>query len=909
MDTVDTVAAQPRKTLLLIDGHSLAFRAFYALPPESFRTADGVYTNAIHGFLLMLLSLLENERPTHLAVAFDLSRESFRTAEYPEYKGTRGDTPPEFLGQTDWLQKVLAAMRIATVTKPDYEADDILATLSTRGAAEGFRVFVVSGDRDTIQLINDDVTLLYPVKGVNVLTRYDEPTVVEKYGVTPAQYQDLAALVGEASDNLPGVPSVGPKTAAKWIQHYGSLTEILAHRDEIRGKVGESFREHAGNAIRNRRLNQLVRDLDVGVDIDELKLTHVDVGAVDEVFGTLELRTAGARVRQLGEGLQRKEGGSAPAPRPQVARPATSNTPDARPTGVVDAEPPRPGALAEPLLPDWLTSGILVGVCLESTHDDGHIALGIASADAVADWSGTREQFAGSPLQEWLASDEPKAVHDAKGTLHLAWSLGIDIGGIVADSELTWFVADSTRSAYTLEAAAEQFFTAELQRPDPNQLVPETEPASAATRAWFALGLHTLLVDGLAPEARDVILAQIEVPLSRVLAEMEETGIAVDREGLEGLSAEMGARMAQISDQAFASIGHEVNLASPKQLQEVLFGELNLPKTRKLKTGYSTDAEALADLAISTEHEFPLLLLQHRDVTKLRQMVETLIKSVAPEGRIHTRYSQTGAATGRLSSADPNLQNIPVKTEEGKRIRSMFVTGKGYTGLLSADYSQIEMRIMAHMSKDAGLIEAFRSGEDLHRFVGGRVFGVAPEEVTPAMRSKVKAMSYGLVYGLSAFGLARQLRIPQREAQDLMSGYFQRFGGVRDYLREVVEQARRDGFTTTLYGRRRLFPGLSSSNRVVRDNAERAALNAPIQGTAADIMKLAMLTVAERLRTEGLESRMLLQVHDELIFDVAPGERERLEALVVEAMAGAASLDVPLDVHVGFGANWNAAAH
>lgn len=899
---------ETQKTLLIIDGHSLAFRAFYALPPESFVTAGGLYTNAVHGFLQMLLSLLERESPTHAAVAFDLGRESFRTRDYPEYKGTRGETPPEFLGQTDSLQKALTAMGITTLTKVDYEADDILATLSTRGAAEGFKVLVVSGDRDAIQLINDDVTLLYPVKGVQVLTRYDDATVFEKYGVLPSQYQDMAALVGETSDNLPGVPSVGPKTAAKWINAYGSLAQILEHQDDISGKVGEALREHAGNAVRNRRLNQLVRDLDLGVGLDDLALTQIDREAVNEVFGELELRTVGARVRQLGPGLMKAVAADADgaSTRPSVTPPQRRDAVDARPTGVVEAEPPSPTVMGAPNVPEWVADRPL-GVCCEIA--DSHLSIGIADQENAADWTGSVADFSGSPLHVWLASDAPKVVHGVKELYRRLWAVGLECGGVVADSSLTWFVADSTRPAYTLEAAAEQFFTADLAEADPNQLVPETEPASPSVRAWFALQLHTLLEPGLSPEARDGILRDIEVPVARTLAAMEQAGVAVDKEGLEHLSNELGGRMTDIATRAFASIGREVNLASPKQLQEVLFDELQLPKTRKLKTGYSTDAESLADLVVATEHEFPMLLLQHRDVTKLRQMVDTLVKFVDDDGRIHTRYSQTGAATGRLSSADPNLQNIPVRTDDGKRIRSLFIAGDGCTDLLTADYSQIEMRIMAHMSGDEGLIEAFRSGEDLHRFVGAKVFGVDPVDVTPAMRSKVKAMSYGLVYGLSAFGLARQLRIPQREAQDLMGGYFQRFGGVRDYLREVVEQARRDGYTTTLFGRRRLFPDLASSNRVLRDNAERAALNAPIQGTAADVMKMAMLRADAGIREKGLASTMLLQVHDELIFDVAPGEHDALEAIVSEAMSGAAELDVPLEVQVGFGPNWNAAAH
>lgn len=901
------------KTLLLIDGHSLAFRAFYALPPESFQTASGTYTNAVHGFLQMLLSLLEHEHPTHMAVAFDLGRVSFRTEQYPEYKGTRGETPPEFLGQTEELEAALKAMNITTLTKTNYEGDDIIATLATMGEDHGFRVLVVSGDRDAIQLVDDEVTLLYPLKGVQVLTRFTPEAVEQKYGVRPEQYPDLAALVGETSDNLIGVPSVGPKTAAKWLAQFGSLDGIIAHQEQIGGKVGEKLREHIDNAVRNRRLNALVRDLDLGVTLDDLVLTEIDRDAVDRVFGSLELRTVGARVRQLGPGLRKvapAPGRSAPVQEMPRAIPAVdlAHPTDPRPDGVVAEDPPGDEPQTAPEVPSWAGDAAVLGASLET--DGPMVHVGLASSSHAASWTVEASRLAESPLAQWLFSTQTTLVfHDLKAAFHAAWRVGVDITSAAADSMLTWFVADSTRPSYTLESAADLFFAAELAVSDPNQLVPETEPAAPGVRAWFALRLQELLEPQLTEEARSTILHSIELPVSRILATMEHTGAAVDPVALQRLSDEFGQKAAQIAQRAYAVIGHEVNLASPKQLQEVLFGELGLPKTRKLKTGYSTNAEALADLVVKTGNEFPLLLLQHRDQTKLRQMVETLSKAVGPDSRIHTTYVQTGAATGRLSSADPNLQNIPVRTDDGKRIRAAFVAGPGYHDLLTADYSQIEMRIMAHMSRDAGLIEAFRSGEDLHRFVGSRVFGVEPSEVTSAMRSKVKAMSYGLVYGLSAFGLSRQLRIPQREAQDLMASYFRRFGGVRDYLREVVEQARQDGFTTTLFGRRRLFPDLRSSNRVLRDNAERAALNAPIQGTAADIMKMAMIRVSDALRSRGCASRMLLQVHDELIFEVAAGEHEQLEELVVDAMSHAATLDVPLDVHVGFGPDWNTAAH
>ena len=447
-----------------------------------------------------------------------------------------------------------------------------------------------------------------------------------------------------------------------------------------------------------------------------------------------------------------------------------------------------------------------------------------------------------------------------------------------------------------------------LPEPDPSQLVPETEAVSPATEAWYILRLAAEL-DARLDEGSRGVARDIEVPLVPVLARMETQGVTVSPTVLAELNERLGAQAAEIAQRAYAEVGREVNLGSPKQLQELLFGELGMPKTRATKTGYSTDAAALADLADTHPHPFLELLLQHRDATKIRQIVETLQNAVGADGRVHTSYEQTGSATGRISSNDPNLQNIPVKTEVGREVRSAFQHGEGFETLLTADYSQIEMRIMAHLSEDAGLIEAFHSGEDLHRFVGARIFSVDPADVTPVMRTKVKAMSYGLAYGLSAFGLSKQLRIDVAEAKELMADYFARFGGVRDYLRGVVAQAKIDGYTTTIFGRRRPFADLTSTNRVLRENAERQALNSPIQGSAADIIKRAMLGIDADIRSEGLGSRMLLQVHDELVFEVAPGESERMTSIVVDRMSHAADLSVPLDVQLGTGPNWDAAAH
>lgn len=874
---------------MLIDGHSLAFRAFYALPVDSFQTQTGQHTNAIHGFIAMLINLLGAEQPDAIAVAFDISRHSFRTEEYPEYKGTRGETPPEFKGQVPLLQEALHAMGIRTLEKENYEADDILATLATQGAEAGYRVLVVSGDRDTIQLVDDRITLLYPSKqGVSELTRYDTAKVLERYGIRPEQYPEIAALVGETSDNLPGVPRVGEKTAVKWINQFGSLEEILRRQDEIGGKVGESLREHAHLAERNRRLNRLVRDVELDVTVDQLDRQEIDMTAVQQVFAKLEFRTLLQRVSKLA-GVDASNGSAAAAE--AALAPAL----------------PAPRQLLDEELGDWLAKAQQPGVVIAETADGFDVGLATPESTVLVHWQPGGRDY--QQFEEWLASAEPKVFFDAKAQVKLAARAGIALDGIAGDVLIaSWLLRPSTPEK-TLEEAVFRFLGEQVPKADPNQLLPEEgQAAGPDALAWYLVRAHevaTSRLEGRTPE----IYTDIEVPLIPVLAALEARGVQIDLPLLQAHEAELRERVAELEQRAFAAIGREVNLSSPKQLQQVLFDELDMPKTRKTQTGYTTDAAALADLQAKHPHPFLDALLAHRDANKLRQIVEGLIKAVRPDGRIHTTLLQIGASTGRLASTDPNLQNIPVRTEEGRRLREGFIHAPEYEALMTADYSQIEMRIMAHLSGDVGLIEAFIEGEDLHRFVGARIFGVPPAEVTAEMRSKVKAMSYGLAYGLSAFGLAKQLGISAAEARQLMSDYFERFGGVRDYLRSVVEQAKRDLHTETVFGRRRPFPDLASPNRVLRENAERAALNAPIQGTAADIMKIAMIGVERRMREADMRSRMLLQIHDELMFEVAAGEWDRLETIVREEMGGAAELSVPLEVQIGRGATWNAAAH
>jgi DNA polymerase-1 len=885
-----------KPTLLVVDGHSLAFRAFYALPVDSFSTKDGQHTNGIHGFLSMLLLLLQKETPTHLGVAFDISRFSFRTRDYPEYKSTRSETPPEFSGQVPLLQECLKAMNIPTITKEDFEADDILATLAREGREQGYHVLLVSGDRDTIQLVNEDVTLLYPsVRGVSELTRYDVAKVRERYGIEPYQYPEIAALVGESSDNLQGIDKVGEKTAVKWLLQYGSLEGILEHADEIKGVVGNNLREQRGRAERNRRLNRLRDDLELPVHPADLARKPIDDDAVRAIFGRLEFRTLLDRVFKL-------EGGAVASASQGAIEQEASTAP----------KPPEPQRLVGEELGRWLerqTAANPAGLGLAVELQGGRvIGFGVATETESVDLPWQQGDASAAPLEAWLASDAPKVVHDAKALTKAVRASGLALGGVAFDTLLAAWLLRPSGQDKTLADVADRYLGEPVPESDPNQLVGDVEGTLLPAQAWYALRAAATMREALDPKTLSV-LTDIEVPLVPVLAAMETAGVAVDAVALDALQTELSTRVLELAEEAYGIVGHEFNLGSPKQLQEVLFDELGMPKTRSTKTGYSTDAESLADLQAKSPHPFLEVLLQHRDASKLRQIIETLQKGIAADGRIHTTYVQTGTTTGRISSNDPNLQNIPIRAEEGHRIRAAFRSGEGYPLLLTADYSQIEMRIMAHLSEDAGLIEAFHSGEDLHRFVGSRVFGVPPAEVTPFMRVKVKAMSYGLAYGLSAFGLSKQLRIDTAEARELMSEYFARFGGVRDYLRNVVEQARVDGYTETIFGRRRPFPDLSSTNRVLRDNAERQALNAPIQGTAADILKIAMNRIAGDLAERDLRSRMLLQVHDELILEVAPGEREPLEELVRREMCGAAQLSVPLEVSVGFGPSWDAAAH
>lgn len=903
--TLYAVTSSPKSTLLLLDGHSLAYRAFYGLPADNFATSSGQHTNAVYGFLSMLINVVRDEAPTHIAVAFDVSRKTFRTEEYSDYKANRAKSPDEFTGQVPLIKEALGALGVAVFEKDGFEADDLLATLVTKASAEGLRTLVCTGDRDALQLVTDTVTVLYPRKGTSDLAHMTPDAVTEKHGVPPERYPDVAALVGETSDNLPGVPGVGPKTAVKWLTKYGDLDGVLEHAEEIKGKVGESLRQHLEGVRRNRRLNALVRDVDVAVEVADLAVQPVDVAAVDEVFAALEFTHLRARLLEAFENSG--DEGETTAAEVDVQVVSAQEL-----TGWFAAQEP-----GEPV-------GLFVVGADAGSREPG-TAVAVAAAPDRAVYAELDEQTLAA-LMAGCAGREV-VCHDVKAVLHAlsltpAHASAGPAESPLADSDLcdvsllAYLIAPDVRSRsltdialrYVGVALPEALGEASGQLEIGVDLTGE-QAGAAAARAAVLLPLRDAVAAKLQEHSATDLAAELEIPLIPVLYAMERTGVAVDEHLLESLHTDFADAAEQARQRACEIIDTEVNLGSPKQLQEVLFDRLDMPKTKKIKTGYSTDAASLADLYEKTEHPFLECLLRHREVVKQLTTVEGLQRAVERDGRIRTRFLQTAAATGRLSSTDPNLQNIPVRTPEGRRIREVFVAGDGYDGLLSADYSQIELRIMAHLSGDDGLIGAFRSGEDLHSYVGSQVFGVSPDDVTPAMRAKVKAMSYGLAYGLSSFGLSKQLRISDGEARNLMDMFFERFNGVRTYLAGVVDEARQRQYTETMMGRRRYLPDLTSTNRQRRDMAERMALNAPIQGSAADIVKVAMLHLDDRLAEAGLEARLLLQVHDEVILEVADRHRDAATELVVGALESAAELTVPLQVATGWGPNWQAAGH
>jgi len=853
-----------KKRLLLIDGHSMAYRAFYALPTENFKTSSGQPTNAVYGFASMLINLIKEEKPTHIAVAFDVSRKTFRSEKFPEYKANRSATPDEFRSQLSFINELVDGFGIKHLEMPGFEADDIIATLSRQAEEQDFEILICTGDRDSFQLVSKSTTVLYPKKGVTEMNRMTPDSVFEKYGLTAQQYPDFAALRGDPSDNLPSVPGVGEKTATKWIADYGSLNNLLENSVDIGGKVGESLRSNIDSVRLNRELTQLVSDLQLSIEIKNLEWLGINVAEISKFFEKLEIRALKDRVKSL----------------PQIGGQSTKEI-------EIDVRQLNSKEINDLLLNRKTPIAVSVEI-----QEGKVISYSVALSESeVIDSSDIS-------FGDWILDPQlPKYVHGAKKILKV-----IKMDGLTADIELlAYLVNPGSRNLELTDLAQRLLGISESSQ----SLFSDFNPKSAA---WI-YRINRELQNEITAMGMNSLYTEIEQPTLLLLSKMESIGIAVDKEELKSLATHFSQIVNDQTKLAYKEAGHEFNVSSPKQLQAVLFDELNLPKTKKIKTGFTTDAESLDWLFAKTQHPILKNLLRIRETGKLLTTIEGLITATDSKDRIHTNFQQTVAATGRLSSTEPNLQNIPIRTEEGRKIRNCFVAQKPYVNLMTADYSQIEMRIMAHFSNDQGLIKAFESGEDLHSTVASQVFDVQANEVDAEMRRTIKAMSYGLAYGLSSFGLAQQLDIDPAAASTLMSKYFERFGGIQDYLKTVVVKARENGYTQTILGRRRYLPDLNNENRQRREVAERAALNAPIQGSAADIIKIAMLNVDTEITKHGLKSRLLLQVHDELILEVAQGEEEKLKEIVSNQMSNAYKLNVPLDVNIGIGNSWDLAAH
>ncbi len=898
----------------------------------------------------MLSQVIDAEHPDHLAVAFDVKGGTFRSQMLPQYKGTRDAAPEELLTQLPLIQQMLSALGVTFIEKPGYEGDDVIGTLATMGDQAGYRTLVLSGDRDAFQLINDNITVLYPGHHFKDLKHMTAQAVEEKYHVTPEQYPDLAALRGETADNIPGVPGVGDGFAAKWINLYGGLDQIIEHADEIGGKKGEALRENIEQVKLNRSVNALVRDLDLDVRLDDLTFGQVNTGQLDELFSKLEfgVRTKNRVLKTFNAG---KTGGTHAV---QQAEPVKLELPQTQTVNNAEdlcawVETNIPSVQGHDhnacLASSADTQGKFVighsGDCARKVaqswllHAQGNAKPGKATLSSVmlaVHGKAVRiDSIDGSmaeALQHVLDSrHRGMTVHGYKEQSHLLGSVGIDLPEPLFDTKLAGYLVHPDFHAESLEQSAAHFLDLHIEEPsetvtqgmldfdEPDETTEQKEDELPRDCAIIGM-LAEYLSAQLDRREQYALLESIEMPVSRVLYGMEHVGAQVDMNRLAQMLEQLTAQAEHAQEIAWQYAGERVNLQSPKQLQKVLFEDMGLKPTKKTKSGsYSTNAAALQtlrDRSYGNDRACQFLdaLLMHREHNKLKQIVQTLIDATNKrDGRIHTTFEQTVAATGRLSSVDPNLQNIPNRNAAGREIRSAFVPGEGYESLLSSDYSQVELRIMADLSGDEALIEAFRSGRDFHKYVASLVYGIPVDEITSDQRSHVKAMSYGLAYGLSTYGLAQQLKIKPSEAEALKRQYFATFGKVHEYLESLVSTAREKGYTETIYGRRRYFPGLNSPNRVIRESAERAALNAPIQGSAADIMKIAMIRAEEALRKTGMNSRIILQIHDELVVEIAPGESEQVSELVKDAMEHAVEMAVPLDVSTGIGSDWQLAAH
>lgn len=951
-----SVTVPTNETLLVVDGHSLAFRAFFALPVDNFSTSSGQATNAVWGFATMLAQVIDAEKPDHLGVAFDVKGGTFRNEMLPQYKGTREAAPEELLTQLPLIQRMLTALGVIYIEKPGFEGDDVIATLATMGDKAGYHTLVLSGDRDAFQLVDDNVTVLYPGHHFKDLKHMTPQSIIDKYKVTPAQYPDLAALRGETADNIPGVPGVGDGFAAKWINQFGSLDGICEHADEIGGKKGESLRANIDQVKLNRKVNALVRDVDLGVDIEDLTFGTVDVAQIDALFKELEFgpRTKSRVLKTFNTGAKASNtsGAGESTNNEQNEQDSSLDLNLPEPTSITAPEQfdewvkahrvevKVPGEIADFTVSDYGDGSQRHAICGDAVGHAWTVAAwgderpGRATAQAIAVATATSAAIVPLPITDtlraqlarFLKSEHSRTiVHGYKELLHLLGAVDLDMDLPMFDTKLAGYLAQPDFHADSLKQAAEHFldihFT-ETEQPsqgtldfDDDQV--EEDPNEHRLRDLAIIRSLAVTLGPIIDEREQCwLMRAIELPVSRVLHGMEHTGAKVDSVRLVSMRDQFAAEARQAQEMAWEYAGTEINLQSPKQLQKVLFEDMGLKPTKRTKSGsYTTNAAALQDLYVkSVDNErangFLGALLRHREINKLKQIVQTLIDATnTSDERIHTTFEQTVAATGRLSSVDPNLQNIPNRNAAGREIRGVFVPGEGYEALMSCDYSQVELRIMADLSDDEALIEAFRSGADFHKYVASMVYKLPVDQITGDQRSHVKAMSYGLAYGLSTYGLAQQLKIAPREAEALKNRYFDTFGKVHDYLESLVANAREKGYTETIFGRRRYFPALHSTNRVAREAAERAALNAPIQGSAADIMKIAMIRAEQTLAEAHVKSRIILQIHDELVVEIAPGEGDQVTELVRNAMEHAVDLAVPLDVSCGIGSDWQLAAH
>ncbi|MEW8978133.1 MAG: DNA polymerase I [Symbiobacterium sp.] len=854
--------------LLLLDGNSLANRAFYAL--KLFSTSDGVYTNAVYGFLTMLFKLLDEEKPDYVAVAFDMGRQTFRTAMYAEYKGTRKAPPEEFRPQLDLLREVLTALNIPWFRVENYEADDLLGTLARQATEQGLQTLIVTGDRDALQLVSDKVTVMMTRKGITDVVRYDPATLKAEYGLTPAQIIELKALMGDASDNIPGVPGVGEKTALKLLAEYGTVEGVYAHLDEIKGALQTKLRENRDKAELSRTLATINVKAPVELNLEELRVREPNYPEAYALFRRLEFRSLLSRVTP-----------------PEAGDAAEAMAGQAGAVEVVTAR-----RVSEPgVLRLSGEAGVLARMTVDPGNPGRPRPVGLALAEPPA-W------LEGEALADPAGLAEPGARlvgHDLKPLYNWFYGRGVTPPEPAFDTALAAYLLDPGRSTYDLADLCRQHGLGELP--------PDDHPDAWATRAGLLPELRRRMEAELDQQGMARLYWEVELPLMPILAEMEATGVGIDPAALHEMSGELERRILHLSQEIYELAGMQFNISSPKQLGDVLFGKLGLPHGKKTRTGgYSTDAEVLEELA--PLYPIAQLVLDYRTLTKLKgTYVDALGQLVARDGRIHTTFTQTVAETGRLSSKDPNLQNIPIRIEEGRRIRKAFIARPGHV-LLSADYSQIELRVVAHFSGDPALREAFLHDQDIHARTAAEVFGVPMEQVTPEMRRQAKAVNFGLIYGQTDFGLARSVGISRAEARAFIETYFAKFAGVKRYMEEKKAEAREKGYVTTLDGRRRPLPEIHHRVFSIRQNAERMAINTPIQGTAADLMKRAMIAVRRAMREEGLSARMILQVHDELVFECPEGELDRLARLVKREMEGAMKLDVPLKVEIKAGPDW-----